>query len=418
MRGIVRVPGDRAATQLALLLASLATGETVLEHVATGTDIAALIRLLGQLGIGVALSGTTARISGLGIGGFLTPDGPLDFSDVGEASALLIGLLSAHDFVSTITGFAATQLSEALLAFLSRSGTAIERSGTDLKIRPPRFSIPLDLALPEGALVLKQPLLLHALATVGTSVFHLPPSPDDALEAVLTAFGAHLRSEPTDDGIKLSIDGLAPLTAATYVVAGDPMLAAYVAVAAIIAPDSEITIEAMSLSPSRMALLDALREFGAKLRFEPAKDGRRDATDLVVEHVKLTGLALRANAAIEQDDFAILAVAASYARGDTLLAGLGNGYRRLALSRALRANGVECEEREAGLLIHGMNRVPGGGKVTAKADPKLAMAFTVLGMGADKPVTVDDQAPILDMFPGLLPQLEHLGAGIAMGKPK
>ena len=102
-----------------------------------------------------------------------------------------------------------------------------------------------------------------------------------------------------------------------------------------------------------------------------------------------------------------------------MLEGLGEGTRRLALTRALRANGVDCVEQSGGgLVIRGRPRIPGGGNVLARLDPKLAMAFLVLGLGADKPVTIDDGSAMAEIFPGFTAAFEHIGGRFVTGERK
>lgn len=413
LRGPVRVPGDRFASVLALILAGLARGESVIENLAGSPAAAATIRVLGALGVPIARRAGRWHAQGLGVGGLLTPDGPLDLAGAGPATPLLIGLLAAHDFASRLTNVAMTQDIVALLDFLLRNGVAVEHRSGDLMLRGPRFPIPLDLALSADAGALKVPLLLAALVTAGTSALRLAGREPDPAESTLAAFGARLSSAADGDGRTLEIEGLAPLRAQAFIVPGDPALAAYPAVAALIAPDSEVTVEALSLDRDRFALIDALQLLGGDIELTNLHTGGKLMADLATKHSPLKGAVIPAGLPIEPEDFAILAVAAAFAEGETVLEGLGEGARRLALTRALRANGIECEEQAGGLAIRGQKRVPGGGNVTTRLDPKLAMAFLVLGMAADKPVTIDDGGVMAELFPDFVSAFEHIGGSFS-----
>jgi len=78
----------------------------------------------------------------------------------------------------------------------------------------------------------------------------------------------------------------------------------------------------------------------------------------------------------------------------------------------LRANGVEVEEFEDGMAVHGMGAdgVPGGGTVKTHIDHRIAMSFLCLGMGAQKAVKVDDASPIATSFPDFQDLMSGLGA--------
>jgi 3-phosphoshikimate 1-carboxyvinyltransferase len=286
----------------------------------------------------------------------------------------------------------------------------VDRQGDVVRVRAPRFGVPFDLALSEGAQGLVAPLMLLALVTTGRSVLHLPEGVRDPIEDLLVLFGARLGAVSDGDITRIMLDGMQPLRAQALVLPGDPTLAVYPAVAALIAPDSEVTISAVALQPRGLALLDALALLGAEIAIGEV---RRGGADITVRHSALTGTAIPSSLGIAPEDFPILAIAAAVAEGETLLDGLGEGVRRLALTRSLRANGVECVEQQGGLLVRGKARVAGGGNVITRLDPKLAMAFLVLGMAADKPVTIDDGAAMQDLFPGFADAFEHIGASFS-----
>jgi 3-phosphoshikimate 1-carboxyvinyltransferase len=415
LRGAVRVPGDRSASRLVLILAALARGESTIEHLSGGPDIAALIAALRQLGATITQRAGKWLVRGTGASGFLSPDGVIELGALGDGALLLIALLGVHDFETKLSGYAPTAMSEALLDFLNRTGSRIERKDATIALRGPRFALPLDLRLPTEAMALKVPLLLASLVITGTSYLRLPGEGDFA-DGLVSSFGASLTAAPDEAGTRVSIEGAAPLKGQQFTVPGDPIFAAFPAVAALIAPDSEISIDSLSISMQRMAVLDALKLMGADIAMTPPKDGGRDTADLVARHSKLSGTLIPADLEIEAEDFAILAAAAAFAEGETLFEGLGEGIRRLNLTRALRANGVECEERQVGLAITGAPRVRGGGNVVTRLDPKLAMAFLVLGLGADKPISIDDGAAMSEFYPEFVAAFEHIGGRFIAGK--
>ena len=140
----------------------------------------------------------------------------------------------------------------------------MDRQGDTVRVRAPRFGIPFDLALSQEAQHLVAPLLL-ALVTTGRSTLHLPEGVRDPLEDLLLLFGARLGAASDGEITRLMLDGMQPLRAQALAIPGDPTLAVYPAVAALIAPDSEVTISAVALQPRGLALLDALALLGAEI---------------------------------------------------------------------------------------------------------------------------------------------------------
>ena len=414
MRGPIALPGDPVLSALALMLAAMARGESVIDNVSTAPMVMATAGVLEAVGARLDHKGRRWHVQGIGTGGFLSPMAPLEFTEIGAAGPLLIGLLGGHDFATEITGLEATPTSDALLDFIARGGGIAERQDNRVRIRGARFSIPLDLGLSADAHGLVGPLLLHALVTTGRSTLHLPEGLHDPVEDMLAAFNARIGAEQDGDITRVIVEGMAPLRAQALTVPGDPTLAAYPAVAAMIAPDSEITVTSVALHHSAMGLLDALALLGADIGIG---ETTRAGADIVIRHAPLAGIVLPESLGISPEDFPILCVAAAFAEGETVLEGLGEGVRRLALTRALRANGIDCVEQRGGLMIRGRARNPGGGNVTPRLDPKLAMAFLVLGMATDQPVTIDDGAVMAELFPGFADAFEHVGASFAMGTP-
>ena len=413
LRGSIRIPGERGLSHLALILAAMARGESVIENLAGGPETATTIRVLGQMGVPIAKRAGRWHVQGLGVGGLLTPDGPFDLSAAGTGAPYLIGLLAAHDFDSRLIGVGDAPAVVSILEFFRRNGARVESEGNETLLRGPRFAVPLDLGLSAAAGSMVAPLLLHSLLITGASTLHLPRDLSDPAIGVLINFGARLTTETSGDGRAVRIEGMMPLRAQAFGVPGDPALAAYPAVAALIAPDSEIRIEALARDGRQLAILDALQLLGGDIHTE-LRPGR-DLVDLAVRHSHLVGTTIPADLPIMAEDFAVLSIAAAFAEGETVFEGLGEGNRRLMLTRALRSNGIECEERSGGLMVRGMARVPGGGNIVTRLDPKLAMGFLVLGMATDKPVQIDDGAVMTETFPEFVSAFEHIGASFTVG---
>lgn len=414
LRGALRLPGDPRLSAMALILAGMARGQSVIENLHHGAGTRAVVTALRQMGVRIERQGERWHVDGLGVGGLLTPDGPIELSDAGPAAPLLIGLLGGMHMPTELARVATTDPAVgAILDFLERNGAHVARDGVRVRLAGPRFAVPLDVALSPAARGLLAPLLLNGLVATGHSLLTVPDGVDDPAEQMLTLFGATLGGVRGEGGTRLTLVGMSPLKAQALAVPGDPALAVYPAVAALVAPDSELTLHGVALHPEALALLDALALLGADITIG---EQRRGGADITVRHGALSGMPIPAELVATPEDYPILAIAAAFAQGDTLLR-LGEGVRRFNLSQALQANGVTCLAQAGALLIRGQTRVPGGGNVTTRLDPKLAMAFLVLGMAADRPVTIDDGAAMADLFPGFTTAFEQVGASFSPGEP-
>jgi 3-phosphoshikimate 1-carboxyvinyltransferase len=260
-------------------------------------------------------------------------------------------------------------------------------------------------------------MLLAGLTIPGTTTVSESGEAPDHAERLLRSFGAHVASSIDRAGIHtVELDGLPNLRAQRVEVPGDPSLAAFGMVAALIVPGSEVIIEQVSVNPTRSGLLGLLLEMGGDIEvLSPRLAGGEEIADLRVRHSTLRSIAVPAAAGPSiAAEYAILAVAAAFAEGESRFEGLdllpaAERQRLLAVGQGLRANRVACELGPDSMTVGG-GRVPGGGRVITGHDHWLALGFLVLGMAADDQVTIDDQSAIDEHFPGFISSFEEIGA--------
>ena len=203
-------------------------------------------------------------------------------------------------------------------------------------------------------------------------------------------------------------------------VPGDPSSTAFPLVAALITPGSEVTIRNVLLNPLRAGLFDTLIEMGADLVITNQRDsGGEPVGDLTARFSALKGVDVPAERAPSMiDEYPILAVAAAFATGDTIMRGIGEmrikESDRIALMAAgLEACGVDVEEEPEGLIVHGTGQIPrGGAEVMTRGDHRIAMSHLILGLAAKEGVTVDEPGMIATSFPGFVALMNGLGAQI------
>jgi 3-phosphoshikimate 1-carboxyvinyltransferase len=228
-----------------------------------------------------------------------------------------------------------------------------------------------------------------------------------------------------DGGRRIRLTGEPELRGADLVVPGDPSSAAFPAVAALLLPGSEITIVGVGLNPLRAGLYDTLREMGADIDFADERiEGGEPVADLVVRAGPLKGIEIPAERAPRMiDEYPILAVAAAFATGRTVMHGLAElrvkeSDRLGAIAEGLASCGAEVAIDGDSLVVEGTGRPPaGGGTIAARLDHRIAMAFLVLGLAAARPVRIDDGATIATSFPGFVALINGLGGAIAEASP-
>jgi 3-phosphoshikimate 1-carboxyvinyltransferase len=221
-------------------------------------------------------------------------------------------------------------------------------------------------------------------------------------------------------GRSVTVIGEAEMVGRDVVVPADPSSAAFLAVAAAVRPGSDVTLPGVGINPRRAGLYETLREMGADLRFTNERvEGGEPVADIVIRGARLSGVTVPPERAPSMiDEYPILAVAAACAEGRTVMLGIQEmrvkeSDRIAAVAAGLAANGIACEETPDSLTVIGSGGRPmGGGTVVTNLDHRIAMSFLVLGLLAERPVTVDDGAPIDTSFPGFVALMNRLGARI------
>jgi len=264
----------------------------------------------------------------------------------------------------------------------------------------------------------KSALLLAALNAPGRTRIVQRALTRDHTEKMFAAFGAEISVEPLAEGEAIYVMGEAELKPAQVDVPRDPSSAAFPLVAALIVPGSEVSIPSMLLNTRRVGLIDTLKEMGADIAIRNTREsGGEKIGDLIARFSSLKGVEVppeRAPAMI--DEYPILAIAASFAEGRTIMRGLEElrvkeSDRLAAVVAGLRANGVRVEELEDGMIVEGRGgNVPGGGHVATHMDHRIAMSFLVMGLASRDAVTVDDVSMIATSFPEFEPLMVSLGA--------
>ena len=350
----------------------------------------------------------------------------LDLGNSGTSARLLCGILASHPFTSFMSGDASLRRRpmQRVIEPLARMGAQFEtRDGgrMPLAIVGTDEMVPIEYRLPVASAQVKSAILLAGLNTAGETTVIEPEATRDHTERMLRYFGAEVRVTPAEEGGKrITVVGWPELKGRDIVVPGDPSSAAFAVVAAAIRPGSDITIENVGVNPLRAGLFQTLRDMGADIAFENARDvGGEPVADIRVKGGVLSGVEVPAERAPSMiDEYPILAIAAACAQGTTRMQGLAElrakeSDRLASVAAGLRANGVRHEVGDAELIVHGTGLAPaGGGLVKTHLDHRIAMSFLVLGLASREPVAVDDASPIDTSFPGFATLMNGLGAQI------
>lgn len=427
VQGRARVPGDKSISHRALILGALTVGETTVTGLLEGEDVLRTADAMRALGAHLERTGEqTWRIRGAGISGFAQPAGPLDFGNSGTGCRLAIGAVAGSPVTVAFVGDESlrSRPMQRVLDPLEKMGARVlevaDGGRLPLTIRGTADPIPIIYEPPVASAQLKSAVLLAGLAAPGETTVIEAEATRDHTERLLKHFGAKITSKSHGEhGRRVVLKGQPELEPANVLVPADPSSAAFPLAAALLVPGSELILEAVMTNPLRTGLLTTLREMGASIEIVDKRDaGGEEIVDLRVRTSVLKGVDVPAERAPSMiDEYPILAVAASFAEGETRMRGLQElrvkeSDRLAATTEMLRANGVAAEIEGDDLVVQGKGRPAGGAEVKTHMDHRIAMSALVMGLASENPVRIDDGAFIATSFPGFVELMRSIGADL------
>ncbi len=410
LKGELRVPGDKSISHRSIMLGAIAEGETTVEGFLEGEDSLATLQAFRDMGVSIedVVDGRT-RIKGVGLHGLSAPSAPLYLGNSGTSMRLLCGLLAAQDFSSTLTG------DESLSGRpMGRVADPLRNMGANITLREGGLA-PIDIApaklhplvydMPVASAQIKSCLILASLYTdpADGSTEILEPAPcRDHTERMLRGFGYPVET----DGVRISISGGGRLTGCHIDVPSDISSAAFFLVGASIAEGSDILLQHVGINPTRIGVINILQAMGADISLEnQGEAGGEPVADIRVRYAPLRGIDIPVDQVpLAIDEFPALFIAAACAEGTTVLRGaeelrVKESDRIQVMADGLDTLGVKHRVTPDGIVIEGGNGF-GGGHINSHGDHRIAMAFTMAGLRAKKPVIIHDCHNVATSFPG------------------
>ncbi len=417
LAGALAVPGDKSVSHRSLILNAIANGQATVTGLSDGADVQSTAACLQAMGVKIDPLGEPGSVQVSGLGPNLNePADMLDAGNSGTSMRLLSGLLASQDFLSVLTGDGSlrTRPMGRIVQPLQQMGASIMGRSSDtlapLAIRGGNLrSIEYDM--PVASAQVKSCLMLAGLAAAGPTVLHQPALSRDHTERMMAAMGARMETE----GLSLTLHPAA-LKAVDVAVPGDISSAAFWMVAGLIHPNARVTITGVGLNPSRAGIIDALQMMGAgdSLRLENERvEGGEPVADVVASSANLKGIDLGGEIIpIMIDELPVLAVAACFAEGETIIRDAAElrvkeSDRIATTVSELTRLGGSLEPRDDGMVIRGVGRLSGA-EVESHRDHRLAMSMAVAGLAASGETVIHGAEDASVSYPTFWQHLESL----------
>ena len=435
-QGRLSLPGDKSISHRAALFAALAEGESEIDNFLVSGVTSAMLNALTRIGVKWEIVGELLRIDGIGFGNSGREASKLSESlliNCGNSATtlrLLAGALAAMGIPAILDGTAGLKRRPMgrIVKPLKQMGVAIEATNGCAPLHLKHSAMPLqaiDYMTRVASAQVKSCILLAALAAYGKTTLREPGPSRDHTERMLRSMGITVISKTEllqDDRdcyiTQVNTKPPVSLNPLKMKIPGDFSAAAFLVVAGLICPGSKVTIRGVGLNPTRTGLLDALDRMGADLRIDNMVELNDELIgDIHIQSSNLRGIEVNGSLVVRMiDEFPIFAVAASYAKGRTVVSEARElrykeSDRISSLCRELKIIGATVSEKPDGFIIDGREKLTGG-KVEPHGDHRLAMALTVAGLNAQRPVSVVDPDIISESFPEFYTIMEGLGANL------
>jgi 3-phosphoshikimate 1-carboxyvinyltransferase len=395
------------------MLAGIAEGKTRLENFSTGADCASTIACLKTLGVEWKRNGNTVEIDGQGAQ-LRAPTAPLDCGNSGSTMRMLSGILAGQDFSSQLIGDESLSRRPmariiAPLQLMGAKITSADGSRPPLQITGRRLNA-IDYPMPVASAQVKSALLFAGLFANGETRVEETVTTRDHGEVALRAFGATVKQQ----GKEARIEGGQTLRAIEAQIPGDLSSASFFLCAAALFRGSRLVINDLLMNPTRTRLLDLLISMGAGISVTQLQEQHGELRGtLQVEGGGLSGAIVSgADTAALIDEIPVLAAIAPHTSSgieirDAQELRVKESDRIAALATNLRAMGAEVEERSDGLKIPGGQKIRGG-EVESFGDHRIAMAFAVTALRAERKTRIHQADAAIISYPEFFEVLENL----------
>ncbi|PSB07798.1 3-phosphoshikimate 1-carboxyvinyltransferase [Pleurocapsa sp. CCALA 161] len=393
VQGKLTIPGDKSISHRALMLGAIAAGETVIEGLLLGEDPRSTATCFRAMGAKISeLNSQRVTVTGVGLGNLQEPNDVLDAGNSGTTMRLMLGLLASHsDRLFTVTGDSSlrSRPMSRVVKPLTQMGAKIwGRQGNTLaplavrgrQLQPTHYHSPIASAQ------VKSCILLAGLMVDGQTTVTEPALSRDHSERMLQAFGATLDIDHHTHSVTLT--GKPTLRGQKVVVPGDISSAAFWLVAGAIVPNSDLLIENVGVNPTRTGVLEALEMMEADItRLNERIVAGEPVADLRVRHSKLKACEIGGNLIPRLiDEIPILAVAAAFAQGTTVIKDAAElrvkeSDRLAVMATELSKMGAKITELTDGLEIIGGYKLKGA-EVDSFTDHRIAMSLAIAALNA------------------------------------
>lgn len=415
-QGKFTVPGDKSVSHRSIMFGAIAEGTTHVTGFLEGEDALATLQAFRDMGVSIeGPKNGEVTIHGVGMQGLKAPAGPIYMGNSGTSMRLLAGMLSAQQFDSVMTGDASLtkrpmeRIAKPLRQMGAQIQTTGERGTPPVSITGAQALKGIHYDLPMASAQVKSGILLAGLWAEGETSVTEPEPTRDHTERMLRAFGYEVKTE----GNRISLQGGGKLVGTDIQVPSDISSAAFFMVGAAITENSDVTLEAVGINPTRTGVIEILKQMGADLSVENERiAGGEPIADIRIRGSRtLKGIHVPEDQVpLAIDEFPALFIAAACAEGQTVLTGAAElrvkeSDRIQVMADGLKTMGIDCTPTDDGIIIQGKGKAGDwsaiftGGEIESHHDHRIAMSFSIAGLRTSGEIKIVGTETVATSFP-------------------
>ncbi|WP_190600052.1 3-phosphoshikimate 1-carboxyvinyltransferase [Candidatus Vesicomyidisocius sp. SY067_SCS001] len=419
MYGNLKVPGDKSISHRSIMLGSLANGVTKISGLLEGKDVLSTLQGFQNMGVKIERNGDSVIIYGVGLNGLKKSLVPLNFGNSGTSIRLISGILAAQTFDSELYGdeSLSKRPMDRVINPLIQMGALIESNDgkLPLKIKGGQKLQGIHYELPVASAQVKSCILLAGLYAQGETCIKESILTRDHTERMLKGLGYRIDTNKN----KICLIGGARLNATKIQVPSDISSAAFFIVAASIAPQSDITLIGVNVNPTRTGIIDILKLMGANLSLSnKCVIGGELLANIRIQSAQLKGIRIpKYLVSLAIDEFPVIFIAASCAKGETILTNakelrVKESDRIQVMADGLNILGIENEIFEDGIKIQGGVFSKPSSTIKSHHDHRISMSFAVASLRCHYAIEIEDVDNVQTSFPNFVELANQIGMNI------
>ena len=406
LKGIIKIPADKSITHRAFMFSALTKGIVKISNYSKGADCMSTLSIIQQLGCEIQSKADDYVIINAK-NALKKPENPLNCGNSGTTTRLMSGILAAQNFDSQLFGdeSLSKRPMKRVIAPLELMGAKFIHNDYKLPMTIKGNQLKgIDYNSALASAQVKSCLLLAGLFSDGGLNYTEPYKSRNHTELMFEYMGADIKVNGNTVSVRKS-----QLMPQNITVCGDISSAAFFMAAALIVPDSDITIKNVGINETRSGIIDVFKAMNGNIQILNERlVSNEKVADIRVRYSDLKSTVISGEIIPRLiDEIPVIAVVATQAEGTTIIKDAQDlrnkeADRISAVKNELLKIGADIEETPDGFIINGKKELKGDSEIECYHDHRIAMSAYVAGLICKKPIKINEFQWVDISFPEFL----------------